>query len=638
MSILLVTLCAFGLRAYHLDFQSLWSDEGISLLRSSQPLGQMLAQMPVEHVPGYFVLLHFWIKLTGESDFALRFFSLLPSVLGVVLAWRLALELGAPRSSGTALPSRTSLYFLPIAALSAALLLAFSTFQIWYAQEARMYGWLMASALASHLFFWRVWTRPLSALSTSGYIISTALTVYLHFHGFMVPFVQTLFVLGWLIWSRFTSRSFDQGSAHGRAGLHRPDAFVSWALCGLVVFLLFAPWLPRALGILSFGGWRPGGDPWQIPWRFVAAYTVGDAMPAPWRNGLTWLYWLFIGLGCMGWMRQQRAAALFLITTALGPLLIVFLLALQNPDFHERYSIAVTGALFVLIGGGLGVMGGAAKRLGPILAGATLVGLTAANGVAAHRLYTETSLHKPDFRGAAQQIMQQEQPGDLILVDGPDPEKVFLHYYAGAAPVFDLRELTNAEGPQIDRTLTNYTQGAGRVWELLYFHGPATVQHWLAQRGWPTPPRDHNGIRVTLYAWGAALEEGRPVGVIFNDQLLLESAAVSQDVAQAGDLLRVTTAWHVLQPPSDYKFSLRLLDGAANVVVADDYVPQNWFAPTTSWPVGQPFVEQRGLQLPQELPVGHYLVTLRLYHAGDGSAVESAQGADVPLGELEVVQ
>ena len=92
---LLLVLLAFALRVYHLDFQSLWSDEGISLLRSSQPLGQMLRLMPVEHVPGYFVLLNFWLPVAGTADFALRFPSLIPSVLVVALAYRLGADLGS---------------------------------------------------------------------------------------------------------------------------------------------------------------------------------------------------------------------------------------------------------------------------------------------------------------------------------------------------------------------------------------------------------------------------------------------------------------------------------------------------------------------------------------------------------------
>ncbi len=94
---ILIVLIAFAVRAYHLDFQSLWSDEGISLQRSSQALTPLWQNMPVEHVPGYFVLLHFWLGWTGHSDYALRYLSLLPSVWAVALIYRLGVDLGSYR-------------------------------------------------------------------------------------------------------------------------------------------------------------------------------------------------------------------------------------------------------------------------------------------------------------------------------------------------------------------------------------------------------------------------------------------------------------------------------------------------------------------------------------------------------------
>jgi hypothetical protein len=85
----------------------------------------------------------------------------------------------------------------------------------------------------------------------------------------------------------------------------------------------------------------------------------------------------------------------------------------------------------------------------------------------------------------------------------------------------------------------------------------------------------------------------------------------------------------------EYKFSLRLLDAAGQVVLADDYVPQNWFAPTSQWVVGE-VVDQRALLLPVDLPPGDYLVTLRLYDAGNGVPVETPAGQDVQLGHITV--
>ncbi|HMY12205.1 MAG TPA: glycosyltransferase family 39 protein, partial [Turneriella sp.] len=85
----LVILLGFALRVAWLDRQSLWSDEYITLVRSGAPLGELLAAMPVEHTPLYFVLLHLWFALAGSSDFALRFPSAVWGTLSVALVYAL---------------------------------------------------------------------------------------------------------------------------------------------------------------------------------------------------------------------------------------------------------------------------------------------------------------------------------------------------------------------------------------------------------------------------------------------------------------------------------------------------------------------------------------------------------------------
>src|SRR5437763_9444550 len=84
-----IILLAFALRVYHLDAMSFWSDEGISVIRARVEFPQVLGILPVEHTPLYFVALHQWMHAAGEGDFAVRFFSLLFSVLSVPLVYRL---------------------------------------------------------------------------------------------------------------------------------------------------------------------------------------------------------------------------------------------------------------------------------------------------------------------------------------------------------------------------------------------------------------------------------------------------------------------------------------------------------------------------------------------------------------------
>ena len=60
---------------------SLWGDEAATLLSAKRPLGSLLGMLThVDAVHGlYYLVMHGWIRLAGESPFALR----LPSALAV---------------------------------------------------------------------------------------------------------------------------------------------------------------------------------------------------------------------------------------------------------------------------------------------------------------------------------------------------------------------------------------------------------------------------------------------------------------------------------------------------------------------------------------------------------------------------
>ena len=638
LAMLGLLLLAFAVRVYHLDFQSLWSDEGISLLRAAMALGEMLRSMPVEHAPGYFLLLHFWIALAGASDFALRFLSLWPSILAIAISYRMAADLGSPR-----------------AGLIAALLLATNAFQVWYAQEARMYSWLLATGVGATWLLVRLLRvgaprqestlypgerpsghRAPDALVWAGYVALMTATIYLQYYGFLVPLAHALFALVWLWRTRDLRR------------------FLAWVAAGVAVSVLFLPWGPHFLGLFAFPGWRQPLDPWQLPWRYLAAYTAGDAMPLPWHAWVPWLYLVLALAGIAAWWRGRFLAAFLLLISAGVPLAGAFLLAFRQPDFHERYTIMISSPLIIASAVGLVELG----RLGTTLrwrtslaraavatsSAALLLGLVAANALALGRLYDDATLHKPDFRAAALRIERSEQPGDVILVDGPDPQKVFLHYYAGPAPVIDLRALQGASASEVDAALGAATAAAHRAWGLLYFHAPGPVQAWLARTGWPADETLHNGISVTLYGLPGgdpAVEPLEPVP--FGPELALTGAGAGCASAKgetspcrAGDLLRVTTAWDVRNLPPARRFSLRLQDFSGRLWAAEDYTPQDGFAPTDGWQPGVPFTDTRGLLLPADLPPGGYRVTLRLYDPASGAAVDTPAGQDVNLADFAV--
>ncbi|MCJ7551639.1 MAG: glycosyltransferase family 39 protein, partial [Anaerolineae bacterium] len=137
-------LLAYLLRTSTLDFQSFWIDEIQAFYFIDHPLKETIKLLiaPDENGPLYFLLLWFWRRLGGPSDFAIRYLSDLCSVLTVAVMWRLA---------------RT--WFNDRIADLTAVFLAISPFAIWHGQEAKMYGLHMFLAGLSTLLLIRAANR-----------------------------------------------------------------------------------------------------------------------------------------------------------------------------------------------------------------------------------------------------------------------------------------------------------------------------------------------------------------------------------------------------------------------------------------------------------------------------------------------
>ena len=139
--ILLLLLVAFFLRTYQLDSQSLRGDEAATVLYSALPIGDLweLSRVTDPHPPLYYLLLHPWQWLVGESAWAMRFAGVLASTLAVAALYTLV-----RRTLGQSQ-----------AALLAAGLLAVNPLQIWLAQDIRSYPFFTLLGLLSSWALWQ---------------------------------------------------------------------------------------------------------------------------------------------------------------------------------------------------------------------------------------------------------------------------------------------------------------------------------------------------------------------------------------------------------------------------------------------------------------------------------------------------
>jgi uncharacterized membrane protein len=138
---LALILLGAGLRLYRLGNKNIWWDEGFSVFLARLPLPSMLVASGHDTAPPlYYGLLHAWIALAGDSEFALRLPSALAGILAIAIVLRLVRSLAGPR-----------------AAVSAGAPVALSRVLVWYSQEVRQYSFATLLAAASLALAYALW-------------------------------------------------------------------------------------------------------------------------------------------------------------------------------------------------------------------------------------------------------------------------------------------------------------------------------------------------------------------------------------------------------------------------------------------------------------------------------------------------
>ena len=126
-----ITLIGGGLRVLLLAQKGMWLDETFSVWLANHSVSEMLQWIARidQHPPLYYLLLHTWIALKGDTPYYARLLSVLFGAGTIPVMYLIG-----KRMSGA------------VMGLAAAVFLAFSPFHIYYAQETRTYTCLTFNA------------------------------------------------------------------------------------------------------------------------------------------------------------------------------------------------------------------------------------------------------------------------------------------------------------------------------------------------------------------------------------------------------------------------------------------------------------------------------------------------------------
>jgi mannosyltransferase len=613
--ILLILLIAAALRFYNLGAQSFWYDEGVAFGHSQRSLWEMIPRLQNNvHVPAYFGSLALWEDFTGSSEFALRYYSALWSIISIAATYALGKRL-----------------FHPMVGVVAAFFVALNGFSIYYAQETRMYAMLAAvGALAFWAFvrwsqlamqpyagetkpsFWRdlgKWALALALLNALGEYTHVSYALVMLSQG-----VMALLMLGNLAWRVM------QGKIPFS---YLAQIFGLYLFVNFLSLLIFAPWIGVAI---SQTGAQPNisdiealGDVVQIiqGWfGFGISFEEGI-------GGMSGVMYALLVFGLLTVPNSRKNAwwALLLPIIWLS-LSVAGYLALNLYARYLRFLLPAQIAFALWLARGAWALWEIVPRhpkpltrLLPkftALVAVLAIGWTELSILPA--LYHNAAYQRDDYRGLAAQIENEAGENDAVILSSAGLQEIFGYYYDGTAPVYPL-----PIGEDIAGDTQAVIDSSDLIYVVFYGEGEQDPEHLvegtLNANAYPIDSQWIGDVRFLRYASPAEFGAPTEANILFGEHIRLQSFALSDTNLSPNGILQVQLVWTTDAPlETHYKVFLQLLNSEGALVAQRDTEPSANQAPTSTWQVGEAIPDNHALALPN-LPAGDYTLILGLYDA-----------------------
>ena len=406
---------------------SLWFDEAVSYLAADLSIVNILNNtIQSSHPPIYYLLLHFWLPFSSNSDDALRAFSLLWAILLIPAVYFLALELFHN--------NRTAVW--------AALMAALSPFITLYSHELRMYTLLAFLVTAGTLCYLRA-VKDNDKRWWGLFLLVFFLATYTHLFAWLPLGAIGLYAL-----------------------IHRRNRrALQWTLiCIGILAFLFIPWVLILLGESEseLGSIRPltqanvSANPLK-PLTTLAFLLFGQSTKFPIITGIS--LFLTLSLVIVFIMDGRKAIKEKSANNLLLPILISgmtvglpVLLFLLRPFFLPERTLAAALPFLIMI-----LAWGTTRPKSPL---PYLVGIAAVFMLTSSLLYLTGDPIKPPYRTTMEFIAEQRQPGDAVLHTSDGSYFPALRYVD-----FEAHGLL-AGDPDPRKPIPVYEAVGGEVWAL----------------------------------------------------------------------------------------------------------------------------------------------------------------------------
>lgn len=601
-----ILLLSFVLRVFRLGYQSLRGDEAITYVYSLRPLAELfeIIRVTSPHPPVYYTLIHSWMALAGDTEYALRFLSVVTGVLLVASTAALGRMILGVRLG-----------------LLVALLVALNPYQVFYAQDARSYPLVTLLGVLSTISLWRA-LRTGAWRYWIAYGLATLAAIYTHYYATLFVIFQGLFV----IWDSGQRQRFPW----------------RYAAVGMVDFLLFLPWFLFSWGMLT--GYSGMGESTGIVgsiWRPLTAFTGGQFLPPRfvWINAISILSLLI--LGTIGLWRERRLAALLVILYLAVPLVGVYVASQFRPIFNERYLMIASPAFYLLIGAAL-VWLSEFRQVWPtaisLLLAAAL--LTTGSLALSNHYFNPQFAKSPPWRDVLDYIAHKARPGDALIYTSPLP--TIPYYNHDRLPAYLIPYEPDTTLPEAVEQLQNVLDHHPRIWLL-----PAEsdrqvsydVEPWLDRHSVQLDQTFFRIIHIGLYESPETFFNTMTSQVArFADGLQLNGFRLAEGEApltvHGGEQIPLILLWSAKsRPMTNYTVFVHLV-GPDGILWGQWDNPPIWGTyPTTNWAAGEIVFDQYRIPVQGDAPPGKYHLLVGLYDPVTGARLPVLDDQGAPISD-----
>lgn len=600
-----ILLLATILRFYRLDGQSLWYDEGVSVVQALRDPRAIAVHAAGDiHPPLYYYLLHFWVQGFGTSESALRALSALFGILIVWATYLLGRDLFSKRVG-----------------VIAAFLASLSPFQIYYSQETRMYTLVTLLTAGSMLALARFLqttvelkgksegtarSGPRPWLFLVAHVTLTLLALYSHYFAFVVPLTSNLIVMAWFF---IRTRKADYGRL-----------LVYWAVSQIIILLLYLPWV-------------------ALVWERVISYSRDDVSPSlvfmfrdilgVFSLGLSvergWTFWILpflfaLMLGLLPRRGGQNFSLLFLTLFLFVPPLATYLVSISRP----RFLLLATPAYYLVIARGL--TGESLPReinrywrvAGTIL---LLPLIILPSAFSLYNYYFDPRFARDDYRGLAHYISNLGLPGDAILLYPPGQSEVYSYYYDGPLPIYKIPD----DRPPLDPTeaedmlpevAAQYRRIFLVTWAPQWSDPQGFLAEWFGARTFKTQDRWYGTLCLSIYSLPEKVfadEPEVPRQAPFGKDIVFQGYSLSRREVRQKETLQLTTFWSASRNLDQrYTIHTSLIDANGDTISQRVADLANEKEVSPFWEAGETIIDRQGIIIEPETPPGKYWLKIAM--------------------------